>query len=684
MSGLCFRAFFLLVGAIATSADATAQITFNYDFDNGSGLTGSTANGAYYTADRRAAIIRASDYVRFQLDGRGTVNVNLGTQSLTGGGPLARGGTSFFVVDGFRTNGVTFEQATNGNSGVSNHAGIDFNSNQTSWFTGSGTSAGSGQFDMQSIALHELTHGFGFLSLIRNATGRGLGGTGDTPATSGSYTQLDGALRIGSAVNATALLTPTQGSVQFNFAGGATLADLTGNNIYFHGEFAKAANGGTPVLMAGGGDRSHSTAANAVMLPNIGDSTDRRIYTNIDLAMLIDNGWNQFVWKNATGNFADNVANTTTARWQNLDGADALSPVGTITANAVLRFGGTGGYTATNNLVLTATGDRHLLTRLILDASAGTSTIAATGSNAFRFDSTIGVAPQVRQDGAGGFNISHRLELTGRNLQLSGNGTGRVTLSGTIGQQSGQTGAIVKLGASTFALSGNNTYSGGTTVNAGTLLVNNAAGSGTGTGAVTVNSGGTLGGTGTISGATTVNAGGTLRGDSGTGTGTLNLGNTTLVGGTGSTGATLATRLTVGGGGAINANSKVALGTNFLDLVSTAGKFNILLLDDSGLGSETNYTIILATGGANGFRRNGSAWNATTNNFTASDFTVTSGSGAWGYQNLLLGVDGSNNLTLQFTPVPEPTTVFAAGAAGLAALGLLRRRLKRSTPALVA
>ena len=54
----------------------------------------------------------------------------------------------------------------------------------------------------------------------------------------------------------------------------------------------------------------------------------------------------------------------------------------------------------------------------------------------------------------------------------------------------------------------NNTYSGGTTISGGTLLVNNTNGSGTGSGAVTVDSGGTLGGAGIISGAVTVNSGG--------------------------------------------------------------------------------------------------------------------------------------------------------------------------------
>ena len=45
-----------------------------------------------------------------------------------------------------------------------------------------------------------------------------------------------------------------------------------------------------------------------------------------------------------------------------------------------------------------------------------------------------------------------------------------------------------------------NTYSGGTNVTFGTLLVNNTSGSGTGLGSVMVGTKGTLGGTGTISG----------------------------------------------------------------------------------------------------------------------------------------------------------------------------------------
>ena len=221
-------------------------------------------------------------------------------------------------------------------------------------------------------------------------------------------------------------------------------------------------------------------------------------------------------------------------------------------------------------------------------------------------------------------------------------------------------------------------------MNGGTLSVNNTAGSGTGSGAVAVNSGGTLGGTGTISGATTVNAGGTIRGDSGTGTGTLNLANTTILGAAGSTGGTLAARLAVNGGGTVTGNNKLAVGSNTLNLVSTGGKFNIVLLDDGALTSGQAYTIILATGGLTSFQRNGVIWNAVLNPVTAADYTVTSGSGAWTFNNTLLGVDGSNNLTLQFTPVPEPGTVLAIAGAGLVVFGGLRRRFRVAPPALSA
>ena len=74
------------------------------------------------------------------------------------------------------------------------------------------------------------------------------------------------------------------------------------------------------------------------------------------------------------------------------------------------------------------------------------------------------------------------------------------TFAGFIGN-SGVT-SLVKIGTGTLILTGTNSYSGGTTISGGALLVNNVTGTGLGT--ITVAGGGTLGGNGIISGAVTV------------------------------------------------------------------------------------------------------------------------------------------------------------------------------------
>ena len=76
------------------------------------------------------------------------------------------------------------------------------------------------------------------------------------------------------------------------------------------------------------------------------------------------------------------------------------------------------------------------------------------------------------------------------------------------GGASGGTGAsFTKIGTGTLILSGANTYTGGTTLTAGALVINNTTDSGTGAGAVQVNQG-TLAGNGTIGDAVTVGTGG--------------------------------------------------------------------------------------------------------------------------------------------------------------------------------
>jgi autotransporter-associated beta strand protein len=131
----------------------------------------------------------------------------------------------------------------------------------------------------------------------------------------------------------------------------------------------------------------------------------------------------------------------------------------------------------------------------------GGGTVTFTGSNTYTGGTTISGAT---------------LQLGDPNGSIVGdvvnNGTFTINRSSTVtldGMISG-TGSFVQAGTGTTILTGNNGYSGATTVNAGTLQV---SGSIAGSSGVTVNSGGTLAGTGIVTGtvsSTTINAGGTL------------------------------------------------------------------------------------------------------------------------------------------------------------------------------
>jgi autotransporter-associated beta strand protein len=95
---------------------------------------------------------------------------------------------------------------------------------------------------------------------------------------------------------------------------------------------------------------------------------------------------------------------------------------------------------------------------------------------------------------------------TSRGVLTINGSTGTATFSGTL--RNGAPGtvlSVVKNGSNTQILSGPNSYTGTTSVTAGTLLINGDQS--LATGAVTVGANGTLGGTGIIGGATTIGNG---------------------------------------------------------------------------------------------------------------------------------------------------------------------------------
>ena len=140
-----------------------------------------------------------------------------------------------------------------------------------------------------------------------------------------------------------------------------------------------------------------------------------------------------------------------------------------------LIFGGSGStaYTSTNNIASLFT-----FGTMTLNSTASAAEIIAGSS--FNIDGS-----QIQQTNSGAFTIQNAFDNSTTNatttLTLAGNGTGLVTLSGIITEKSSsKLVALVKTGTSTFELTGNNSYTGGATIQAGTILIGNSNALGTG------------------------------------------------------------------------------------------------------------------------------------------------------------------------------------------------------------
>jgi len=98
------------------------------------------------------------------------------------------------------------------------------------------------------------------------------------------------------------------------------------------------------------------------------------------------------------------------------------------------------------------------------------------------------------------------VDLGGVNLAI-GNNNRDTIFAGKITDGDSGSGSMTKIGNGTLTLRGANTYSGGTIVTGGRLVIENLAGSATGTGAITVIDGGVLGGSGIAAGPVTLGTG---------------------------------------------------------------------------------------------------------------------------------------------------------------------------------
>lgn len=243
-----------------------------------------------------------------------------------------------------------------------------------------------------------------------------------------------------------------------------------------------------------------------------------------------------------------------------------------------------------------------------------------------------------------------------RTIILSGTNTNANTVNSVIADNGAGTLGVTKAEGGVWILAGNNTYSGSTTINAGTLLVTgNSAGA---TGAVAVNTGGTLGGNGTIGGDVTVAnsttailAPGTL--DDATGTLTLNNTNLTL------SGSNSRVSIDIAGTSAGSFDRIVGI-----DSFTEAGTVTFTLTGAYAAASWDLFDFTGKTGGFHAITLTGSYSGSLS--LTATDlWTGTIGDQDWSF----------NQATGVLSVVPEPSSCLLAGLGlGLALFRMGRRR----------
>lgn len=301
-----------------------------------------------------------------------------------------------------------------------------------------------------------------------------------------------------------------------------------------------------------------------------------------------------------------------------------LNDSGAITVNS----------TVTNNETINAS--------IVLGTSRSTTSTISLTNNSTTPGQLLTVAGGISPSTAGTGTV------TTKTLALGGSGNGAVTgiISGN-GSGGVPTVALTKSGTGEWTLSGANTYSGTTTVNAGTLLINGNQSAATG--AVTVNnSGTTLGGIGTIGGTVTINSGANVApGNSGNTTAILSTGALTLA-------PTSNFLVDINGTTAGSGYDRLNVTTGGV----TIGGSNLIVTVGTTLTIGQTFLVVekVSAGAVSGTFAQGS--------------TVTSGPYAFSID--YAGGDG-NDIVLTVTAVPEPST-WIGGALALAALGYTQRR----------
>jgi rhamnogalacturonan endolyase len=286
---------------------------------------------------------------------------------------------------------------------------------------------------------------------------------------------------------------------------------FTGTNTYTGGTVL---NGGSLVFSAG----STIPAGGTLTLNSTGSVT---VVTASPLPNVLVNGVYSVTGNGNSGTAISKLNDAGSLTLYVSGGSEVFDLTGAMTGAGTLVLGGSPMTLRFNGTA----GDGSAVFNL--GTNAAVANVRATGTTAIALGGlTGGAGTQLQGDNSGGANLTYT--IGGANATTEFDGVIKDGYNGTVTA----TVALSKTGSGALILTGMNTYSGGTTINGGTLVINNSTGSGTGAGAVIAASGGTLGGAGIITGAVSVNSGGALAPGNPLGTLTLSNNLTLATGGT--------------------------------------------------------------------------------------------------------------------------------------------------------
>jgi len=273
----------LLSAALIAGSTATqAAITFNFTYEDVIQNKSFGFNDPTFGASRRATVEAVGTYLNTVFDANGAVDIRWAVSTvdansnqlgqMSGLYPNNSNPPGFYssviyyhAIDGFDLNG----------SGSPDGTGI-INFGHT-WNSELDAPTGV-EYDLYTVVLHEVVHGFGFASLITSSGGYA------SPGLTGIRTIFD-----------SHLFGPSGRLLNNDGVFVGNVADLTSEALTFRGPAAMAANGGQPVpiyspsIFQSGSSISHTDFLPlSVMNPSISVGEARRNLTAIELGMIAD------------------------------------------------------------------------------------------------------------------------------------------------------------------------------------------------------------------------------------------------------------------------------------------------------------------------------------------------------------------------------------------------------------